>query len=250
LIAGAAVAQERANGRATLGAFFEYGDGDYDTHNSFTNAARVKGKGDADYAGVGVLGRFDFTGNAAGHPYLEATLRTGRVKVDFHSADLQDAWGRSARFKSKATYTGASLGAGYVWQVSEQARLTAYGKYLWTHENGDSVRLSTGDPVKFSAVDSHRLRLGARYSRNIGDNKAATAYAGLAWEHEFDGKAKARVYGYPIDAPELKGDSGLVELGFTMNPTAHKPLTLDLGLQGYAGKREGVTGTVKVNWRF
>jgi hypothetical protein len=48
----------------------------------------------------------------------------------------------------------------------------------------------------------------------------------------------------------LKGDSGLVELGLTLNPTQTTPLTLDFGVQGYTGKREGVTGSFRVNWRF
>ncbi|MDR3213851.1 MAG: hypothetical protein LBT71_08065 [Azoarcus sp.] len=250
LITGANSAQEWASGRSVLGAFFEYGEGHYTTHNSFVDAAPVKGKGDADYAGVGVLGRFDFTGSETGHSYLEGTLRTGRMETDFRSADMKDAWGRGVRFKSKTSYYGASLGAGYVWQVSERANLTGYGKYLWTHEGSDSLHLSTGDPVEFSAVNSSRLRLGARYNRSIGEGKTAIAYAGLAWEHEFDGEAKAKVYGYPIDAPKLKGDSGIAEIGVTLNPAAHPPLTLDLGVQGYAGKREGVTGTFRVNYKF
>jgi outer membrane autotransporter protein len=233
---------------ATLGAFFEYGEGDYDTHNSFATAARVKGKGDTDYAGVGVLGRLDFTGNASGHPYAEATLRTGRVSSDFHSSDLRDSQGRRASFKSKASYYGASLGTGYVWQVSDRATLDLYGKYLWTHENGDSVRLSTGDPVSFAAVDSHRLKLGANYTRAINTN--LNAHIGLAWEHEFDGEARAKTNGYKIDAPELKGDTGSIELGLSMTPAPNNPLSLDIGLQGYAGQREGVTGSVRVNYRF
>ncbi|MDR3212472.1 MAG: autotransporter domain-containing protein [Azoarcus sp.] len=253
LLAGVATGGELAGlskAQTTLGAFFEYGEGDYDTHNSFATAARVKGQGDTDYAGIGVLGRLDFAGNASGHPYAEATLRTGRVSSDFHSSDLRDSQGRRASFESKASYYGASLGAGHLWQVSEKASLTAYGNYLWTHENGDSVRLSTGDPVKFSAVDSQRLRLGARYSQHIGDNKAASAYAGLAWEREFDGKARAKTHGYRIDAPSLKGNTTLLELGLTLNPLPTRPLDLDIGVQGYTGQRKGITGSIKGNYRF
>jgi hypothetical protein len=31
--------------------------------------------------------------------------------------------------------------------------LDLYGKYFWTRQQGDSVRLSTGDPVKFEDFD-------------------------------------------------------------------------------------------------
>jgi hypothetical protein len=35
-----------------------------------------------------------------------------------------------------------------------------------------------------------------------------------------------------------------------LNPTAEKALTLDFGVQGYTGRREGVTGNFRVNYRF
>jgi outer membrane autotransporter protein len=106
------------------------------------------------------------------------------------------------------------------------------------------------DPVKFAAVDSQRVRLGAKVRGALDADKTLSAYAGLAYEHEFDGEAKARIHGYKIDAPKLKGDSGIVELGLTLNPTKAQQLTLDLGVQGYAGRREGVTGSFKVNYKF
>jgi outer membrane autotransporter protein len=193
------------------------------------------------------LGRFDFPN---GGTYTEATLRTGRVKTDFHSADLRDAQGTSANYKSRATYYGVSLGLGHRLTLNDQSSLDLYGKVLWTHENGDSVRLATGDPVKFNAVDSQRVRLGAKLRSALDADKTLSAYAGLAYEHEFDGEAKAKTHGYKIDAPKLKGDSGIVELGLTLNPINNKPLTLDFGVQGYAGKREGVTGSFRVNYRF
>jgi outer membrane autotransporter protein len=250
LLAGFASANELGSGHATVGAFFEHGRGDYDTHNSFATAARVKGQGDTDYSGAGLLGRFDFAGSARGYTYAEATLRAGRVKTDFHSSDLRDANGVRASYKSKAAYYGASIGLGQLLPINDKASLDLYGKALWTHENGDTVRLSTGDPVKFADVDSQRLRLGAKYRRALGDDPAFSAYAGLAWEYEFDGKAKAKTNGYKIDAPKLKGGSGVLELGLTLTPTPTKPLTLDLGLQGYAGQREGVTGSLRVNYKF
>ncbi|MDR1647586.1 MAG: hypothetical protein LBR88_06080, partial [Zoogloeaceae bacterium] len=63
-------------------------------------------------------------------------------------------------------------------------------------------------------------------------------------------KAKASLHGYRLDTPKLKGDTEMLEAGFTLNPTAEKPLTLDFGVQGYTGKREGVTGNFRVNYRF
>ncbi|MDR1349916.1 MAG: autotransporter domain-containing protein, partial [Zoogloeaceae bacterium] len=126
--------------------------------------------------------------------------------------------------------------------------LKFYGQYLWSRQDGDKVTLANGDPVKFESVNSHRTRLGAKWEYAV--NKNATAWLGAAWEHEFDGKAKARYYDDPIDAPKLKGDTGMLEVGLTLTPAPNQPLTLDFGLQGYTGKREGATGSFRVNYAF
>ncbi|MDR3298699.1 MAG: autotransporter-associated beta strand repeat-containing protein, partial [Candidatus Accumulibacter sp.] len=102
LIAGLSSSLDLAQGRATVGAFFEHGEGDYDTRNDCANA-KVKGSGDSEYSGVGVLGRFD----ADNGTYAKATLRSGRVKTDFHSSGVLP--GVRTEYKSSAAYYGASL---------------------------------------------------------------------------------------------------------------------------------------------
>jgi outer membrane autotransporter protein len=71
---------------------------------------------------------------------------------------------------------------------------------------------------------------------------------GLAYEHELDGKAKATIDGIAIDVPELKGGSGIGEVGLTIS--AAERLTLDLGVRGYAGQRQGVTGILNLTYNF
>ena len=61
---------------------------------------------------------------------------------------------------------------------------------------------------------------------------------------------KAATYGYSINSPSLRGDTGIGELGFTLTPSKNLPLSFDLGVQGYTGKREGVTGSLQVKWEF
>jgi hypothetical protein len=100
------------------------------------------------------------------------------VESNFHSADLRDAQGRRASFKSQAAYHGAAFTLGYIRQLGERAEIDVHLKYLWTHENADRLTLSTGDPVKFAAVDSQRLRLGARYSQSLDEAKTFRGYAG------------------------------------------------------------------------
>jgi len=57
-------------------------------------------------------------------------------------------------------------------------------------------------------------------------------------------------YGHKIGTPDLIGGTGMGELGFTLKPSKNLPLSFDLGVQGYVGKREGVTGSLQVRWEF
>jgi hypothetical protein len=83
VLAGVAATPQVANGNLMVGAFFEYGDGNYDSHNSFASG-KVKGDGDTKNYGIGVLGRYDF-GN---HVYVEGSVRGGRVKNDDFKATI------------------------------------------------------------------------------------------------------------------------------------------------------------------
>ena len=71
-----------------------------------------------------------------------------------------------------------------------------------------------------------------------------------AHDYEFSGKAKATINAISIDAPELKGATGVGEIGLAVAPSKDLPLSIDLGVQGYVGKREGVTGRLQVRLEF
>lgn len=248
LLTGLAWGIDLAPGRLTLGAFFEYGNGSYDTHNSFTNAASVDGDGNAYYLGGGILARMDFVNIGPGRFYAEASGRAGKTHNEYDSSDLRDAAGRKADYDSSSPYYGLHFGTGYVWNINDAATLDLYGKYFWTRQQGDSVGLSTGEHLSFDDINSSRLRFGGRFAYILNEHVAP--YIGAAWEHEFDGKARATTNGFDIDAPNLHGNTGIGELGISLTPSADLPLTIDLGVQGYTGKHEGVTGSLMVKWEF
>ena len=248
LLTGLAWGIDLAPGRLTLGAFFEYGNGSYDTHNSFTNAASVDGDGNAYYLGGGILARMDFVNIGPGRFYAEASGRAGKTHNEYDSSDLRDAAGRKADYDSSSPYYGLHFGTGYVWNINDAATLDLYGKYFWTRQQGDSVGLSTGEHLSFDDINSSRLRFGGRFAYILNEHVAP--YIGAAWEHEFDGKARARTNGFDIDAPNLRGNTGIGELGLSLTPSTDLPLTVDLGVQGYTGKHEGVTGSLMVKWEF
>ncbi|WP_367614141.1 autotransporter outer membrane beta-barrel domain-containing protein [Pseudodesulfovibrio alkaliphilus] len=248
LMAGLAWGADSSLGRLTGGPFVEFGRGSYNTYNSFSAAASVKGDGSTRYVGGGVLGRVDLANAGPGNFYVEASGRAGGLENEYDSYDLRDAAGRSAEYDSSSTYYGWHLGTGYVWSMAENTSLDLYGKYFWTRQEGDSVTLSTGDNIRFKDVDSSRVRLGSRLSHAVSEH--ITPYIGAAYEHEFDGMARATTNGLAMDVPSMRGDTGTCELGLVSAPWASVPLSLDLGLQGYVGKREGVTGSLKFTYEF
>lgn len=248
LLTGLAFGADTAPGRLTVGAFFEYGNGSYNTYNSFSNAADVDGDGNTHYLGGGLLARMDFIPTGPGNFYAEASGRAGSLHNKYENSDLRDASGRTADYESNTPYYGLHFGAGYVWNFNDKASLDLYGKYFWTRVQGDSLTLSTGEQLKFEDVDSNRLRFGGRFAYTV--NEYIAPYIGAAWEHEFSGKARATTNGFDIDAPSLRGDTGIGEIGLSLTPSVDLPLTVDLGVQGYTGKREGVSGSLQVKWEF
>ena len=104
-------------------------------------------------------------------------------------------------------------------------------------------------------LSSRDLVIGpVKRARLEGTYEAFDWYAGLAYEHVFDGKAEGELqFGgatAALDAPSLKGDSAIVDLGSTMKPEASGPWTIGVGLKGYAGDRRGGTGSVNVLYTF
>lgn len=229
-------------GRLTFGPFVEYGYGDYTSY--LDNG--VRGDGKTKYYGVGVLARQDDKSGV----YYEGSLRYGRMDADYASNDLGTA-GVHSSYDSSSAYYGAHLGIGKVTGLNDTTKADVYAKLLYTHQDGDSVTLQgegNGEVYDFDAVDSTRARVGARVSKAYSER--GTGYVGLAYEYEFDGEARATVKGFSTPAPSIKGSSGLVELGYILQPQGVNDPTINIGLQGWGGKKQGFTGNVDFVWTF
>ncbi|MFC4622621.1 hypothetical protein ACFO3A_10390 [Comamonas nitrativorans] len=61
---------------------------------------------------------------------------------------------------------------------------------------------------------------------------------------------RATTNNVPIDAPSMKGDSGSGGAGAERTPAEKQALTLGVGVQGYFGQKEGVTGTLQAGYKF
>lgn len=181
--------------------------------------------------------------------YLDGAVRLGQISTEFDGS-----YGTgTAKYDADGLYATAHIGAGYVFDLTPDVKLDAYGRYLLSYVEGDDVTLESDAKERFSMDDTttHAVRLGARLE---GAFQTFDWYAGLAYEHVFDGKAEGELKfagaTAALDAPSLKGDSAIVDLGFTMKPEANGPWTIGVGLKGYAGDRRGGTGSVNVLYTF
>ena len=243
----------------TIGAFFEYGRGTYNTYNSFATYASVHGDGDTHYTGGGILGRIEFAGTGLGWVkklnadqadglYAEASFRAGRIDSDFDTNDILGGRGESSSYDSGANYYGLHGGVGYVLNFDERNSVDIYGRYLWTRIDSETVNVGR-DRLRFDDADSSRIRVGARYTTVYNDQ--LKPYIGVAYEHEFDGEVAARAYGLKLNKPSLEGDTGIFEAGVTLKPISTiDALSVDVTGQGFVGQRQGGGGGLKIKYQF
>ena len=206
----------------------------------------ASGHGDTHYYGIGIIGRYRQNEGEMKGLWAQINAKVGRVSTDLES-NLYDINGNRGEYDKKATYYGAGIGIGYQWDITNTYQLDLHARYQWLHLNGYNTDIAS-DPYRFDDIDSHRSRIGARL--NITENKQYTPYLGLAWEHEYSGTAKGRVYGHSLDDNSLKGDTGIGEIGISFRPEADSPWKVDAGITGYLGAREGVAGHFVLNYLF
>ena len=225
------------SGKLLIAPVIEYGRGSYDSY--LDNGTH--GDGDAHFWGAGLMAK---QLNDDGL-YYEGSLRAGRMSTDYQSAVAG-----GIKYDSDATYYAAHLGMGKVVQLNDKDTLDYYGKLFYTRQQGDKVTVGTGATYDFDATTSLRTRLGARYTHQLSEKNAF--YAGLAWQHEFDGESNAIVAttlgSASAPAPSMKGDTGIMELGWRVNNS--DKFELGLSVNGSVGKQKGVGFNLSLNFSF
>lgn len=226
---------KNGSGKLLFGPMIEYGRGSYE---SYLNDG-TKGDGNTQNFGLGVMARQ----NNDNGTYYEGSLRYGKLTSNYNSGNLGVA---DADYDTDANYWGAHLGLGKVFQINDQNSIDTYCKFFYTNLGSSSANISVNN-VEFDAVKSKRSRLGFRFNHATSDVRSI--YAGLAWQHEFDGSACATVDGYSTPSPSIKGNSMMVELGVNVAPK-FSPVSFDLGVSGWAGKQKGYSLNANMLWSF
>src|SRR5690625_8041722 len=108
-------------------------------------------------------------------------------------------------------------------QNDESSFVDLSAKYLWSRVGGKSTNV-VGDSIDFKAINSHRIRVGAMFNRQYSDSWNLAM--GIAYEQEFDSKAKASTngadYNFAIDAPSVRGGTGILTLKASTRPRSEE----------------------------
>ncbi len=223
----------------TAGAFFENGEGNYRTFNTFEGDF-MRGDGEANYNGGGFLVRKDNSNGV----YTEASLRAGNMRNELRKAVIAD--NKLEGYDINTFYYGAHIGVGKIIpRGNEGDSIDVYGKFIYTHHDSEDFAVGR-DNFHFDSIDSERLRLGFRI--NEVQNDKLSMYYGAAWEYEFNGDANNTVVGYDISTPSLGGSTVIGEIG--AHYKANEKWTFDANLRGYSGQRDGFTGSIQANYLF
>ncbi|ALV23627.1 autotransporter domain protein [Campylobacter iguaniorum] len=229
------------------GVFFEAGRGSYDSFNS-TTQGDVKGNGNSHHFGFGGLVKAELPSNF----YAEGSARVGKVKSIYSSNDLGLGNAKAdTKYSASKVYYGTHFGLGKIFDLGARSNLDLYSKVYCTRTGSKNVNLSSGEDIKFEAINSIVSKTGFRYGYGFNDN--LNLYAGAALEHEFDSKIKAHnsFTNQNIEAPSVKGSTGLFELGVKLNPIGkNDKFSLDVNLQGLTGKKQGIAGGIEAKYKL
>ena len=226
---------DKAKSSFEYGGFLEYGIGSYATFNGDN-----RGDGDARYAGGGFLSKWQKKDGM----YVEGSLRTGTIHSDARNL-LWDGLGNPYSYETDSSYWGFHVGFGKEFTVNRKDTLDLYAKYFYNHRG--SVSFDAGGHYDLDAVNSKVLRLGTRYTMK---HDKWSVYGGIAIDHEFGGEAAGLANGVAIRSADIGGTSFRGEIGATVKPDANVPVTVDINLTGFAGKKRGLSGGVAVAWHF
>ena len=216
----------------TLAPLVEYGRSSYDSY--LDNGTHGNGKN--QYLGIGLAVKNEYKNGL----YYDGSLRAGRMKGDYNGLDEYD---------TASNYIAAHVGIGRVYKLDAKHDIDCYGRFFYSHQNGDTVTFKQrGYVYDFDPVNSYKLRLGARWIQKIG--KAQSFYVGLAADYEFDSSATAHYNGLATPSPSLKGLSGMLELGWKQEPTKDNRLGVDVSVNGWQGKQKGVNFNAGITWAF
>ena len=231
----------------TMGAFIEMGHGSYDTRTHISGSTKAGG-GSHNYGGLGVFGDYAI-------PSIEGLHFTGYVKVGLLRNEFNsNIAGANVDYDRTGVYWGAHLGTHYDWDLTQSIRSRVFLSYFYDGQGDESFDIAGegdvgGAHVSYDAIHAHRVQLGSMFEFAVSDTWRP--YLGLTFEQILAAEAKGTatdVQGtMDLNSSDLEGSTGILSAGWTYQAGN---FSTELGLNGYAGTRNGVSGQIQANWKF
>ncbi|MDR2437892.1 MAG: autotransporter outer membrane beta-barrel domain-containing protein, partial [Planctomycetaceae bacterium] len=259
--AGLAFQKKIHQSRIFLGGFFDSGYADYNTYNYIPEIKRntdFHGDGELTATGGGVLFRRQWKNGWQ----FDGTIRGGSLRNKFYSGDvLIHNTDFVMKYDTDSVYYGTDLGLSHQWKIGKRRTVDLYGRYAWMYLEGNTItwnyneidvlegteQNSYSETVRFNGIHSHRLTLGARYTKKRNSN--VSWYVGSALEYELDGQANGVINDVGrFDGPTLKGGYGIGEIGLIYRQKDN--FQFIAGLEGYAGDRSGGNVNLSAVWKW
>jgi hypothetical protein len=140
-------------------------------------------------------------------------------------------------------YVGGHIGCGYKREVSSVIDVNVGCKLLMMKQEGKEVKLSNGIPVEFEEATSGKIKGIAKAGYKCSEK--VVQYIGIGYEYELLGSAKGKVEGVELKEVDIKGGSGIGEIGVG---GVVGNINIDLRGTGSIGKKEGVELMLKVGY--
>lgn len=231
-----------------VGVFMEMGHGTYDTRTATTEpVGEAEGDGKHNYVGFGIYGNY-----ATPIDWLHVTgyVKGGWLRNEF-SVSLD---GVSANFDRTSDYWGAHLGTYGEFQVTEKFKNRTFLNYFYDGRESEAHTSSSGSieiVESFGTFNSHRALLGSVFE--YAYTPTLRPYVALTYEYVFKADVKRHVTDHSVDlilsGTDLEGSTGIGSMGWTYQNEA-KSFEFDLGVNGYTGKRRGISAQLQAAWKF
>lgn len=230
---------KHSNGDFAWAVFYEHGNGSYATQTDVLGRD-VRGDGDLEYNGGGLMGRYDWNNGI----YAEASFHAGTLSNELKNG-LMDSNEKLYDYDTDSSYWAAHVDIGRIFRQNDKDTFDVYAKYFYSHIGDDSFKIGA-DQFEVDEVTSSRIRAGVRFNDYKTDK--STWYYGAAYDYEFDGESTGKAQGLDIRSSSLKGGTVIGEAGYVYNP--NEKWTIDSTLFGFAGQRDGFGGQVNVTYHF
>ena len=228
-----------------IGAFVEMGHGTYDTKTTVTSpVGETKGDGKHNYVGFGVYGNY-----ATPVDWLHVTgyVKGGWLRSEF----AVDLGGVDEDFDRTSNYWGAHLGVYGEFAVADKFKNRTFINYFYDGREGENYRSKGGVEYHLDALNLHRAQVGSVFE--YAYTSTLRPYVALTYEYAFKADAKGKFTdqdgSMALNAADLEGSTGIASMGWTYQNEA-KSFEFDVGLNGYVGKRQGVSAQAQAAWKF